>query len=68
MARPPDMRVQIEDFPGEVNNVDPSDIPRGSSRVQINLVSRVMGELNVRRGFRTAAFDTQTLIPSLLGD
>ncbi len=68
MARPPETRVQVEDFPGEVNNADPADIPRGSARVQINLVSRIMGELNVRRGYRPAAFDSQTLISSLAGD
>lgn len=68
MARPPETRVQIDDFPGEVNNVDPADIPRGSARVQINLTSRVMGELNVRRGYRPAASDSQTIIDSLLGD
>lgn len=68
MARQPESRIQVEDFPGEVNNADPADIPRGSARIQMNLTSRIMGELNARRGFRIAAFDSQTVINSLLED
>lgn len=68
MARPPENRVEVSDFPGEMNNVDMADLPPGAAQVQINLTSRVMGQLGVRRGFRIAAFEYMTLISSLAAD
>ncbi len=68
MARMPENRVEVSDFPGEMNNVDKADLPPGAAQVQINLVSRVMGQLGIRRGFRIAAFENTTLIETLTAD
>lgn len=68
MARPPENRISVDDFPGEVNNADKSDLPPGAAQTQINLTSRVQGELGIRRGFRIAINDSVTLVTSLTAD
>lgn len=68
MARTPENRIDVSDFPGEINNVDKSDLPPGAAQVQINLTSRVVGELAVRRGFRFCSFDSTHTVTSLVAD
>jgi hypothetical protein len=65
MPRPPENRVAIDDFAGEVNNVDASDLPTGAAQVQINLTSAIIGQLTVRRGFRFAAFESEVVVEGL---
>jgi hypothetical protein len=49
--------VVMRDFGGLVTNLDPRDLPPGVSDVQVNVNSRVGGELNVRRGLQEVKFD-----------
>lgn len=55
-------RVVLSDFPGMIDNEDPQDIPAGAASTQINLDSRVIGRLQVRRGFRRLNFDSTPLV------
>ncbi len=68
MAKQRDNRVSINDFPGEINNVDKGSIPPGAAQTQINLTSRIIGQLGIRRGYRRASFEDTTLITSLAAD
>lgn len=68
MARSRDNHVSIEDFPGEINNVDKASIPLGAAQTQINLTSRIIGQLSVRRGYRRVEFEDTTLVTSLAAD
>lgn len=49
--------VICKDFPGLIDNVDPRDLPPGAADVQINCCCIVLGELQVRLGYREIAFD-----------
>ena len=49
--------VELKDFPGLIDNVDPRDIPPGAADDQVNACSIVMGELTVRAGYREVLFD-----------
>lgn len=49
--------VRATDFPGLVNNADARDLPPGTAELQVNLLSRIMGELTVRRGVREVTFE-----------
>lgn len=57
MAQPPSTSVQIEDFPGLQSGRDPLDIPEGAGEEQVNATCVVMGELQVRRGYRQVTFE-----------
>lgn len=61
-------RTDIGDFPGLISNADPMDIPNGAAQVQVNLTSRVFGELRTRRGFRDAQFESETTVTDLAAD
>lgn len=57
MDRLPRASVEIRDFPGLVNNGDPSDLPPGAAIEQVNVTSQTPGELAVRRGYRDVRFE-----------
>lgn len=52
-------RVEIVDFAGMIDNVDPRDLPPGAAQLQINAVSLKMGELQVRRGLKDVTFEAE---------
>lgn len=47
----------MSDFPGLINNIDGRDLPPGAAQVQVNLQSRMQGNLQSRRGLVTLAFE-----------
>jgi hypothetical protein len=49
--------VELRDFVGLIDNVDPRDIPPGAADDQVNAACLVMGELTVRAGYREVLFD-----------
>jgi len=53
----PKQSVEIREFPGLVNNVDPNDIPPGYATVQTNMTCVVEAELNTRGGYRAVSFE-----------
>ena len=57
MAMPPSSSVEIQDFPGLVNNIDPNDLQEGMAEEQVNACSVTMGELSGRLGYRAVTFD-----------
>lgn len=57
MGLPAKQRIEMKDFPGLVNQVDPHDINPGAARAQENLICGKMGELITRSGYRPASFD-----------
>jgi hypothetical protein len=50
-------KIQLEDFPGLMNNVDPFDTPPGAALIQVNCCSILLGELRVRSGYREVRFE-----------
>ena len=56
MAQDPKTTLLVDDFPGLVNNADPTDIPVGSGQDQVNAQSRIPGELRVRGGYVPVVF------------
>jgi len=57
MAKPPRSSVEIDDFPGLMDNADPKDIPAGAAVSQINATAHRAGELVVRGGYRYVTFE-----------
>lgn len=57
MKDPPRSRAVINDFPGQVTNADPRDLPAGAAEEQTNAVSDTIGELRVRLGMRPVTFE-----------
>ena len=57
MGLPAKQTMELRDFPGLMTNVDPHDLPPGSAQVQINVVSIVAGELQVRQGIKEVQFE-----------
>ena len=57
MAQKPDRTVEIRQFPGLINNLDPNDIPPGAAIIQVNVHSIVEAELATRGGYRTVTFE-----------
>jgi hypothetical protein len=49
--------VVCRDFPGLIDNVDPRDLPPGAADVQVNVCCILLGELQVRLGYREVSFD-----------
>ena len=68
MAREVSNRTVIRDFPGEQDDFDPMDIPEGAAQTQLNLASKTAGQLESRRGFRFAGYDSATLVATLTAD
>lgn len=54
IARP---SVQIVDFDGLMENVDPRDVPDGAAEEQVNATCFRFGELSVRNGLREVTFE-----------
>lgn len=52
-------KIQIEDFPGLMDNIDPFDTPPGAAEIQVNCCSILLGELRVRSGYRELKFEAQ---------
>lgn len=57
MGLAPRTSVELMDFPGLVTDVDPIDFEPGMAQDQVNAVSIVRGELQVRRGYRQVQFE-----------
>jgi len=57
MGLPAKQTVELRDFPGLITNMDPNDLPPGAAQVQINIVSVVAGELQVRQGIKEVKFE-----------
>ena len=57
MADRPRKTVEIREFPGLINNIDPNDNPPGSAIVQVNVTCIVEAELLTRGGYRTVTFE-----------
>jgi hypothetical protein len=57
MSEPSKDGLVMREFPGLVNNMDPRDLPPGVADVQKNLLSRIRGQLTVRRGLRDVKFE-----------
>jgi len=57
MAEQPRKSVEIKDFPGLMNDMDPDDIPPGAAEVQINATCVQVGQLTVRSGLRLVSFE-----------
>jgi len=53
----PKSAVNLDDFPGLIDNTDPLNIPPGAAQVQINCASYKIGELIIRAGMRPIKFD-----------
>ncbi len=47
----------VVDFDGLYLNADPLDLPAGAARDQVNVQSRVPGELRARGGYRVVSFE-----------
>ena len=60
--------MEIGEFPGLVNNADSTDIPDGAGQIQVNLTSRIFGEMTTRKGYRYAAFESTVIVTSLAAD
>lgn len=58
MSEPAAGGIVLRDFPGIVNNLDPRDLPPGTAEQQVNLLSRIQGQMIVRRGLREVTFDS----------
>jgi hypothetical protein len=54
----PQASVEVLDFPGMYSDADPNDLPPGAMQVQVNAQSTVMGELNLRPGYREVSFES----------
>lgn len=52
----------VGDFPGLINNVDGRDLPPGAGQVQVNLQSRVQGNLQTRKGLARISFEQTTTV------
>ncbi len=57
MGLAPKSSVDITDFPGLADNVDPRDLPPGAAEEQVNATAVVAGELAVRLGYRLVTFE-----------
>jgi hypothetical protein len=57
MGLPPQSGVQIDDFPGLFAGTDPLDLPAGGAEEQVNVTCLVLGELQVRAGYRVVTFE-----------
>lgn len=60
MPRQPDNKVSIDNFPGMIEAADDGDIPDGASSFQVNVGSRIAGQLDTRRGVRPMQFESVT--------
>jgi hypothetical protein len=50
--------ITLADFPGLCNSIDPRDLPIGAAEVQTNLLVRLKGQMDVRRGLREVQFES----------
>lgn len=58
MAERPRERVEADDFPGLVLNLDPHDLPPGAAADQVNAVSITPGQLSARLGYKEVTFES----------
>ena len=49
--------VELTDFPGMMQNVDPRDIPVGAADDQVNMGCILIGQLQCRLGLREPNFE-----------
>jgi len=57
VAVAPKASVEAVDFPGMIDNLDRIDLPPGAADEQINATCVVVGELQVRLGYRPVVFE-----------
>jgi hypothetical protein len=57
MSQPAKGEVLLSDFPGLTDTIDRRDGPPGAAAVQTNLLSRLSGQMDVRRGLREVTFE-----------
>lgn len=55
MDKPP-ARVEINNFEGMAQDMDPHDAPEGLAREAVNAESKERGTLKSRRGYRKVSF------------
>jgi hypothetical protein len=56
MSYPAEASIPLLDFPG-LKDVDPRDLEPGEAEEQTNMCSLVMGEMDVRQGYRVVKFE-----------
>jgi len=49
--------VNIRDFPGQVSDADPHDLPPGGAQEQVNATSAHAAQVRVRGGFLDVSFE-----------
>jgi hypothetical protein len=54
----PESQVVLKDFAGLTTKADKMDLPPGTAADQLNAMSTVPGQLNVRPGLRQVKFQT----------
>lgn len=59
MGEPVRHALEIKEFTGMFSNYDPTDIPPGASRLQVNVQGYTKGVLEVRRGVRQVEFEEE---------
>ena len=57
MSERPKSVVTATDFPGLILNADPTDLPPGAGRKQVNVTSAILAALEVRPGYRVVQFE-----------
>lgn len=57
MSQMPESNVPINDFPGLFAGTNVLDLPIGGAEEQTNVTCVVMGELQVRGGYRAVTFE-----------
>lgn len=59
MADQAHQRIDLSDFPGLLVYTDEGDQPPGSAIEQTNMISLVLGQLQVRRGYTIVQFEAE---------
>ena len=60
MAQDEQTQVAIREFAGQVSNKNPHNLAPGEMVVQVNCLSRRLGELTIRGGLREQQGDTES--------
>ena len=57
MAEPPISQVEHLDFIGQYSDIDMRQLPPGAAELHVNVTCVIMGELQVRQGYRVVTFE-----------
>jgi hypothetical protein len=51
--------IAIQDFLGQVSNMDKHDVPPGAAVEQVNMACTKIGQMQVRGGYRVITYEAQ---------